>query len=108
MLLRFILIGFLLIGASGIAPLCAADITGTVVIERKLTNDNAAHNLLQRPRDVPVRTGLGMMVRAKKLAQHEQVKLDFIHLQPAVQNVVHLARLDEFLLAETPAPVAAQ
>jgi exopolysaccharide biosynthesis WecB/TagA/CpsF family protein/anti-anti-sigma factor len=44
-------------------------------------------------------TGLGMMVRAKKLAQREQVKLEFVHLQPAVQNVVHLARLEEFLLA---------
>ncbi|MGQ0776154.1 MAG: cytochrome bc1 complex cytochrome b subunit [Pseudonocardiales bacterium] len=30
-------------------------------IERKLTGDHAAHNLLQRPRDVPVRSGLGMM-----------------------------------------------
>ncbi|MDQ5856403.1 MAG: ubiquinol-cytochrome c reductase cytochrome b subunit [Actinomycetota bacterium] len=30
-------------------------------IERKLTNDNASHNLLQRPRDVPVRSALGMM-----------------------------------------------
>jgi ubiquinol-cytochrome c reductase cytochrome b subunit len=30
-------------------------------IERKLTGDEAAHNLLQRPRDVPVRAGLGMM-----------------------------------------------
>jgi N-acetylglucosaminyldiphosphoundecaprenol N-acetyl-beta-D-mannosaminyltransferase len=43
-------------------------------------------------------TGLGMMVRAKKLAQAEQVKLEFTHLQPAVQNVVHLARLEDFLL----------
>ncbi len=30
-------------------------------IERKLTKDYATHNLLQRPRDVPVRAGLGMM-----------------------------------------------
>ncbi|QUH01235.1 ubiquinol-cytochrome c reductase cytochrome b subunit [Saccharopolyspora erythraea] len=30
-------------------------------IERKLTKDDAHHNLLQRPRDVPVRTSLGMM-----------------------------------------------
>ncbi|MDQ3990173.1 MAG: cytochrome b, partial [Actinomycetota bacterium] len=30
-------------------------------LERKLTRDTAAHNLLQRPRDVPVRTSLGMM-----------------------------------------------
>ncbi len=31
------------------------------VIERKLTRDEASHHLLQRPRDVPVRTSLGMM-----------------------------------------------
>jgi ubiquinol-cytochrome c reductase cytochrome b subunit len=30
-------------------------------IERKLTKDTAHHNLLQRPRDVPVRTSLGAM-----------------------------------------------
>ncbi|MDR7299973.1 cytochrome bc1 complex cytochrome b subunit [Haloactinomyces albus] len=30
-------------------------------IERKLSGDTAHHNLLQRPRDVPVRTSLGMM-----------------------------------------------
>ncbi|MCW2720892.1 ubiquinol-cytochrome c reductase cytochrome b subunit [Pseudonocardia sp.] len=30
-------------------------------IERKFTKDNARHNLLQRPRDVPVRTSLGVM-----------------------------------------------
>ncbi|GAA5171749.1 ubiquinol-cytochrome c reductase cytochrome b subunit [Pseudonocardia eucalypti] len=30
-------------------------------IERKFTKDNAIHNLLQRPRDVPVRTSLGAM-----------------------------------------------
>jgi ubiquinol-cytochrome c reductase cytochrome b subunit len=33
-------------------------------IERKLTGDNALHNLLQRPRDVPVRTSLGVMAIA--------------------------------------------
>jgi len=30
-------------------------------LERRLTRDNAHHNLLQRPRDVPVRTALGAM-----------------------------------------------
>jgi ubiquinol-cytochrome c reductase cytochrome b subunit len=30
-------------------------------LERKLTGDNALHNLLQRPRDAPVRTSLGAM-----------------------------------------------
>ena len=33
-------------------------------IEKKLTKDDAHHNLLQRPRDVPVRTGLGFMALA--------------------------------------------
>jgi ubiquinol-cytochrome c reductase cytochrome b subunit len=31
------------------------------MIERKLTRDTASHHLLQRPRDVPVRTSLGAM-----------------------------------------------
>ncbi|SFF16206.1 cytochrome bc1 complex cytochrome b subunit [Blastococcus tunisiensis] len=31
------------------------------VIERKMTGDTAPHHLLQRPRDVPVRTSLGAM-----------------------------------------------
>ncbi|MGY1813127.1 cytochrome bc1 complex cytochrome b subunit [Blastococcus sp. SYSU D00820] len=31
------------------------------MIERKLTGDTASHHLLQRPRDVPVRTSLGTM-----------------------------------------------
>jgi len=43
-------------------------------------------------------TGLGLMVRAKKLAQLKQVKLQFTHPQPAVQNVIQLARLEEFLM----------
>ncbi|GED98656.1 cytochrome b [Gordonia crocea] len=30
-------------------------------IEKRLTGDNAHHNLLQRPRDVPVRTAIGAM-----------------------------------------------
>jgi ubiquinol-cytochrome c reductase cytochrome b subunit len=33
-------------------------------LERKLTKDNAEHHLLQRPRDVPVRTALGVMALA--------------------------------------------
>ncbi|HXS69506.1 MAG TPA: WecB/TagA/CpsF family glycosyltransferase [Candidatus Polarisedimenticolia bacterium] len=52
-------------------------------------------------------TGLGLMVRAKKLAQLKQVKLEFTHPQPAVQNVIHLARLEEFLMpAASPAVFA--
>ncbi|PRX43423.1 ubiquinol-cytochrome c reductase cytochrome b subunit [Prauserella shujinwangii] len=31
-------------------------------LERRVTRDNAAHNLLQRPRDNPGRTGFGMML----------------------------------------------
>jgi ubiquinol-cytochrome c reductase cytochrome b subunit len=33
-------------------------------IERRFTKDNARHNLLQRPRDCPVRTSLGVMAIA--------------------------------------------
>ncbi|WP_333889926.1 cytochrome bc complex cytochrome b subunit [Mycolicibacterium gadium] len=33
-------------------------------IEKKVTGDDAHHNLLQRPRDVPVRTGIGAMAIA--------------------------------------------
>ncbi len=45
-------------------------------------------------------SGLGLMVRAKKLALNESVKLTFTNPQPAVENVVRLARLEEFLLGE--------
>src|SRR5579862_673622 len=43
-------------------------------------------------------TGLGLMVRAKKLAHREGVKLAFVNPQPAVKNVIELARLVELLL----------
>ena len=33
-------------------------------IEKRFTGDDAHHNLLQRPRDVPVRTGIGAMAIA--------------------------------------------
>jgi N-acetylglucosaminyldiphosphoundecaprenol N-acetyl-beta-D-mannosaminyltransferase len=49
-------------------------------------------------------TGVGVMVRAKKLAQRERINLTFTNLQPAVQNVIQLARLEEFLLEGTPTP----
>jgi len=51
-------------------------------------------------------TGVGVMVRAKKLAQREGVKLAFIHLQPAVENVIQLAQLQEFLLAREDMPLS--
>ena len=34
------------------------------LIEKKLTGDDAHHNILQRPRDVPVRTAIGAMALA--------------------------------------------
>ncbi|MGP6172779.1 cytochrome bc1 complex cytochrome b subunit [Corynebacterium sp. A21] len=36
-------------------------LVGYPFIEKKITGDDAHHNLLQRPRDVPVRAGLGAM-----------------------------------------------
>ena len=49
---------FLLIMGMGIIFTIALAYPG---LERKLSGDDAHHNLLQRPRDVPVRTSLGAM-----------------------------------------------
>jgi anti-anti-sigma factor len=43
-------------------------------------------------------SGLGLLVRAKKLAQSQGHALKLIGLQPAVRNVLHLSRLEKFLL----------
>ncbi|HEV2393477.1 MAG TPA: WecB/TagA/CpsF family glycosyltransferase [Verrucomicrobiae bacterium] len=43
-------------------------------------------------------SGLGIMVRAKKMARQSGHTLAFANLQPPVQNVLKLARLEEFLL----------
>ncbi|WP_216208395.1 cytochrome bc1 complex cytochrome b subunit [Amycolatopsis aidingensis] len=47
-------------GAVGM-PILFGLLIGYPWIERKLSKDTAHHNLLQRPRDVPVRTSLGVM-----------------------------------------------
>ena len=51
-------------GAFWVAMLCGVMVVLLVTypfIEQKITGDTAHHNLLQRPRDVPVRTSLGIM-----------------------------------------------
>ncbi|AKK06513.1 cytochrome b subunit of the bc complex [Corynebacterium mustelae] len=51
-------------GAFWVALLCGLMVVVLVTypfIEQKITGDTAHHNLLQRPRDVPVRTSLGVM-----------------------------------------------
>jgi ubiquinol-cytochrome c reductase cytochrome b subunit len=48
------------VGALGM-PILFALLIGYPWIERKLSKDTAHHNLLQRPRDAPVRTSIGMM-----------------------------------------------
>jgi ubiquinol-cytochrome c reductase cytochrome b subunit len=48
-------------GALGIPGVMFTLLALYPIIERKLTGDTASHHLLQRPRDVPVRTSLGMM-----------------------------------------------
>ena len=50
-------------GACGMALLFAVLLTYPW-LERKLSGDTAHHNLVQRPRDAPVRTSLGMMALA--------------------------------------------
>ena len=47
-------------------------------------------------------SGMGIMIRARKLAQLHSICLKFTGAQPAVQNVLRLARLNEFLLEERP------
>ena len=46
-------------------------------------------------------TGLGLMIRAKKLSKRLGVQLQFTAAQPAVRNVLQLARLEAFLLGES-------
>jgi N-acetylglucosaminyldiphosphoundecaprenol N-acetyl-beta-D-mannosaminyltransferase len=48
-------------------------------------------------------SGLGLMIRAKKLAGGQGVDLRFRSPSAPVRNVVHLARLDSFLLENQPA-----
>jgi anti-anti-sigma factor len=43
-------------------------------------------------------TGLGLMIRAKKLSLSREESLKFVGLQPAVRNVIRLSRLESFLL----------
>ncbi|MEV6828235.1 cytochrome bc complex cytochrome b subunit [Amycolatopsis sp. NPDC051102] len=50
-------------GVIGLTLLFVA-LIGYPWIERRLSGDTAHHNLVQRPRDVPVRTGIGMMALA--------------------------------------------
>jgi len=50
-------------------------------------------------------TGLGLMVRAKKLSLARCEKLNFVGLQPPVLNVLRLSRLEAYLLkAPSPKP----
>jgi N-acetylglucosaminyldiphosphoundecaprenol N-acetyl-beta-D-mannosaminyltransferase len=46
-------------------------------------------------------SGVAIMIRAKEFAHRNRVSLSFTHPQSAVQNVIHLARLEKFLLEET-------
>lgn len=45
-------------------------------------------------------SGVGLMVRAQKLARHRGVTLTFAGAQPAVENVLRLSGLENFLLGE--------
>jgi hypothetical protein len=40
------------------------------------------------------------MIRIKKLANQNAIRLFFDNVQPAVGNVIHLARLETFLFGE--------
>jgi anti-anti-sigma factor len=93
--------------------------TGALVCRGEITAANAEkiwecmHAYLMRSRSGEVwridlsqvrfidSSGLGLMVRAKKLANSHAASLVFTGLTPAVRNVVHLARLGRWLLEES-------
>jgi N-acetylglucosaminyldiphosphoundecaprenol N-acetyl-beta-D-mannosaminyltransferase len=45
-------------------------------------------------------TGLAVMIRARKFAKQNAFRLNFTGLQPPVQNVLRMARMEDFLLQE--------
>ncbi len=45
-------------------------------------------------------TGLAVMVRARKFAKQNAFHLSFTRMQPPVQNVVRLARMEDFILQD--------
>jgi N-acetylglucosaminyldiphosphoundecaprenol N-acetyl-beta-D-mannosaminyltransferase len=45
-------------------------------------------------------TGLAVMIRARKFAKQHAFRLTFTSLQPPVQNVLRLARMEDFLLQD--------
>ena len=69
-------------------------------IEAKLTGDNAHHNLLQRPRDVPVRTSLGVMalVFYALLTISGGNDLFALHLQISLNAMTWVGRIGLILL----------
>ncbi len=52
-------------------------------------------------------SGLGLMVRLKKRAEQQGIQLGFRNPQPAVRNVMRLARLEQFLISENQPPAIA-
>jgi anti-anti-sigma factor len=46
-------------------------------------------------------TGLGLLVRLRKLCQKNKQTVHFTNLQPAIRNVLRIAQLEEFLLGIT-------
>ncbi len=69
-------------------------------IEKKFTKDDAHHNLLQRPRDVPVRTGIGAMAIAFYLVLTISCINDIIayHLDISLNAMTWIGRIGMVLL----------
>jgi N-acetylglucosaminyldiphosphoundecaprenol N-acetyl-beta-D-mannosaminyltransferase len=45
-------------------------------------------------------TGLAVMIRARKFAKQNALRLNFTGVQPPVQNVLRMARMEDFILQE--------
>jgi N-acetylglucosaminyldiphosphoundecaprenol N-acetyl-beta-D-mannosaminyltransferase len=72
-----------------------AFLTGCATSAARLTIDLHAVSFIDS-------TGLGLMVRAKKQAARTGATLLFTGLQPNVQNVARLSRLEPYLMSEQP------
>jgi len=64
-----------------------------IVRQRKVTIDLSNVRFIDS-------TGLGLMVRAKKLVASHGAQLSFSGLQPTVRNVVRIAKMEEYLLSD--------
>jgi anti-anti-sigma factor len=66
-------------------------LTARSLVQRTLTIDLGKLHFVDS-------TGIGVMIRARKYAARQGMKLQFAQVQPNVLNVIRLSRLEDYLL----------